>query len=159
FAPGLVGLYLGHTLRLLVAHRHLVLRRFSSGFGLQTVVHVVLARLAFELLFGRLRLVGRHLVLLRVRRFGLGRFGVRRLGVSRESGAAGKQTRQRQSDKSFHRGGSPGVAVLSGRGRWCFRGQSTASITRQATISTTLAGGLWHISLPHRSINAGCLEL
>src|SRR5207244_8990018 len=67
FAPGLVGFRLGHSLGLLVAHRHLALGFFSSrGLRLEAVVDVVLPRLAFEFLVARLFLAGRHLGLLRI---------------------------------------------------------------------------------------------
>src|SRR5450755_3790554 len=52
-AAGLVGIRFGHAFGLLVAHRHFALGLFrDDGLGLQAIVDIVLARLAFEFLVG-----------------------------------------------------------------------------------------------------------
>src|SRR5215831_5562424 len=67
-AARFVGIRLGHTLGLLVAHRHLALLLIGlrRGLRLETIVHIILARLAFELLLAGLSLTRLHLFLLRV---------------------------------------------------------------------------------------------
>src|SRR6202171_3479106 len=149
FAARLVRVCLGHSLRLLVAHRHLALRLFRNRLSLQAIVHEFLARLAFEFLFGRLRLARRHFGLLRIRLR-------RRLIVRRERRAAGKHGKQGEGQNFFHGSLVGGVFWGVAEGG---RDEATTRRLPEATISVILSREVSHIFIMHRNMRSGSFAL